>query len=866
MTLVSGARLGPYEIISPIGAGGMGEVYRGRDARLNRDVALKVLPEVFAKDAERMARFEREAQVLASLNHPNIAQLYGLEERALVMEYVPGETLEGIGPLPVDEALHLARQIAEALEYAHEKGIVHRDLKPANIKITPEGQVKVLDFGLAKALDDEPESVNPSHSPTLSLAATRAGVILGTAGYMSPEQARGAAVDKRADIWSFGVVLYEMLTGRHTFHGETVSDTLAAVLKTDPDWSALPAGAPVRLLRRCLERDRKQRLRDIGDVRLEIDEILHAPPEQRAAPAPAAAPPKSRERLAWAAAAGLFLAVLAVSFLHFREKPAEVRPVRFQIFPPPKTTYAAVDSPVLSPDGHRLVFSAGATQDKPSLWLRSLDTLAAQPLPGTEAGYLPFWSPDGRFIAFFADQKLKKVDTTGAPPQTLCDIGPGRGGTWSQDGTILFASVGNPLRRVPAAGGEPKPVLRLDSAPQEMQIYPWFLPDGRHFLYYSGFADAGKSGIRSGSLDSAETRPVLAAQTNFAFAPPGFLLFARQQTLMAQAFDAGKLHVSGDPFPVAEGVGRFVGTGARFSVSQTGVLVWRGGGSASTQIASYTRDGKRLAAAGEPRSIWQFSLSPDEKRLALEVADTRSNNRDIWLLELTGSIFSRVTSDPATETDPVWSPDGRELVFASSRKGRPDLYRKVVGGPPEELLLESADAKYPAQWLPGGSIGFLTQNGKSFFRLPLAGDRKPVLLFQSEFDKDQLSVSPDGRWVAYNSSESGRPEVYIASFPGFTERRQISNSSGCQPLWRKDGKELFYLTLEAKVMSVDIKGAATPEAGVPRQLFAVPVRVNPILSQYAVTADGRKFYFLESLDEGPVPMTVTLNWTTGLTR
>ncbi len=864
MTLADGALLGPYEIISPLGAGGMGEVYRARDARLNRDVALKVLLEVFAQDAERMARFEREAQVLASLNHPNIAQLYGLEDRALVMEYVPGETLQG--PLPLDDALAIARQIAEALEYAHEKGIVHRDLKLANIKITPEGQVKVLDFGLAKALDDDPSAVNPAHSPTLSLAATRAGVILGTAGYMSPEQARGTPVDKRADIWSFGVVLYELLTGRPTFRGETVSDTLAAVLKTDPDWSALPAGAPLHLLRRCLERDRKQRLRDIGDARLEIDEILHAPPAQPFAPAPAAVLPKSRERLAWAAAAALLVAGLAVSFVHFREKPADLRPVRFQIFPPPKTTYAISDSPIVSPDGRRLVFSAGATQDKPQLWLRSLDTLAMQPLPGTEGGFFPFWSPDSRFIAFFADQKLKKVDTTGAPPQTLCEMGPGRGGTWSQDSTILFGSVRNPLRRVPAAGGEPKPVLQLDSANQELQVWPWFLPDGRHFLYYSGVADAGKSGIRAGSLDSAETRPVLAAQSNFGFAPPGFLLFARQQTLMAQSFDAGKPQVSGDPFPVAEGVGRFAALGARFSISQTGVLAWRGGVSVSTQIASYARDGKRLAAAGEPRGIVQFALSPDEKRLALEAVDSRTNNRDIWLLELAGSIFSRVTSDPAPETDPVWSPDGRELVFSSGRKGTLNLYRKVVGGPPEEMLLESADQKYAAQWLPGGSIVFLNINGKSFSRLPLAGDRKPVPLFQSEFDKDQPAVSPDGRWVAYNSSESGRWEVYLASFPSFTERRQISNSSGCQPLWRRDGKELFYLTLEGKLMSVDIKPAATPEAGPARELFAVPVRVDPTRNQYAVTADGRKFYFLESLDEGPVPMTVTLNWTTGLTR
>ncbi|MBI3694479.1 MAG: serine/threonine-protein kinase [Acidobacteria bacterium] len=438
MTLAAGARLGPYEIVAPLGAGGMGEVYRARDARLGRDVALKVLPEVFAKDAERMARFEREAQMLASLNHPNIAALYGLEEsggvRALVMELVEGPTLaERIesGPIPPDEAIPIARQIAEALEAAHEKGIIHRDLKPANVKITGDGAVKVLDFGLAKALDDDPGSANPANSPTISLAATRAGVILGTAAYMSPEQARGAAVDKRADIWSFGVVLYEMLTGRQTFRSDTVADTLAAVLKTDPDWSALPAGVPPglrRLLRRCLERDRKQRLRDIGDVRLEIDEIMNAPSEQAGAPAPLAAPRKSRERLAWAAAAALLLAVVAVSFLHFRERPGEVRPVRFQIFPPPKTTYATFDYPVLSPDGRRLVFSAGATQDKPLLWLRSLDTLALQALPGADGATRPFWSPDSRFIAFFADQKLKKVDTTGAPPQTLCEVGIGIGG------------------------------------------------------------------------------------------------------------------------------------------------------------------------------------------------------------------------------------------------------------------------------------------------------------------------------------------------------------------------------------------------------------------------------------------------------
>ena len=522
MSLTSGSKLGPYEILALLGAGGMGEVYRASDPRLDREVAIKVLPQAFARDPQRVARFEREARVLASLNHPGIAAIYGFERAGeipfLVMELVKGETLRG--PLPLEEAPGIARQLAEAVEAAHEKGVVHRDLKPANIKITPEGKVKVLDFGLAKAFLDEAREGDPAHSPTLSLAATRAGTILGTAAYMSPEQARGRPLDRRTDIWSFGAVLYEMLAGKQAFGGDDVTDSLAAVVRAEPDWSAIPPAAPERLrylLRRCLTKDPRERLRDIGEARV----ILNEP--DRSLPVAAQTAPRQSVVLPWVAAAAALLVAAALAVALFRRPPVEAQTVRFAVPAPEKTTIGTTgphNVPAISPDGRRLAFAA-LSGGRQMLWVRQLDSLAAQALPGTEAATYPFWSPDSRFIGFFAAGKLKKIDISGGPPQTLCDAGRHGGGTWNRDGAIVFSLDGKPLQRVSAAGGVPGEVTALDASRQEhTHAYPWFLPYGRRFLYTALSNQREKSGVYVGSLDSRSApRLLLAGNTPAVYAP-----------------------------------------------------------------------------------------------------------------------------------------------------------------------------------------------------------------------------------------------------------------------------------------------------------------------------------------------------------
>jgi Tol biopolymer transport system component len=524
--------------------------------------------------------------------------------------------------------------------------------------------------------------------------------------------------------------------------------------------------------------------------------------------------------------------------------------------------------PVVSPDGRHVVYG-GENLSSNRLWIHSLDSLATQLLPETEEAFVLFWSPDSRFVGYSTRDKLKKIDISGGVPETVCNAEIRLGG-WNQEGIILFVSQAGNVHRVSAAGGEVKPVLDLDKSRQETgQYWPHFLPDGRHFLYLSVTADAGKSGIYVASLDSKETRRLISAESNASYAPPGFLIYGRDETLMAQPFDAGKLRITGDPFPVAEHVrpSRFVPSEFEFSVSQNGILVYSSGGSSNIQLAWHNRDGKRLASVGEPDACRQIALSPDEKRLAVERPDRAKNVWNVWILELSSGIFSRLTF--SNDNDPVWSPDGRELLFMSKRHGKMGIYRKVVGGDaPETLLFESdysISESIPEDWLPDGkSILFMNTNGIAFFQLPLSGDRKPVLLFKSEFEKNEPIVSPDGHWVAYNSGESGRWEVYVAPFPGFTEKRQVSNSGGGQALWRKDGKELFYLTLDGKMMAVSVKGGAAIETGIPKVLFQTRLTVNPRQDHYCVTGDGMRFLFGEDVGEVTHPVTVVLNWTAGL--
>ncbi len=878
MSLSNGTRLGPYEITAPLGAGGMGEVYRAHDARLHRDVALKVLPPVFANDPERMARFQREAQVLAALNHPNIAALYGLEEsdgiRALVMELVEGPTLAG--PLPCDEALPLARQIADALEYAHEKGVIHRDLKPANIKVTPGGTVKVLDFGLA-LLGDGGQGPG-SGVETVSATLTRAGALLGTAAYMPPEQAMGRPVDRRADIWSFGVVLFEMLTGRQIFAGQTAVETLAAVVRDEPPWEALPADTPAGVrwvLERCLEKDSRKRLRDIGEARF----ILEGSASQITTKTPRHQEEPRFSLVSWCLCGGiavLVLALAAVSFLHFRETPPEDRVLRYSLAPPEKTPaqYFA-----LSPDGRYLALAPPRGQNR--LWVRALDALAFQALPGTEDAGFPFWSPDSRYIGFFAGGKLKKVAVTGGPPQTLCDAQFGAGGTWNRDGVILFVpNRGFALHRVQAVGGMPSPIA--EKVGEARQRFPVFLPDGRHFLYSVIGSPDDKDGIYIAALDAPAGRRRLADVSSVVYAPPvaghrhGHLLFVRDGTLMAQPFDTKTLQPAGEVFPVAEQVTTVAGSSwAPVAVSDNGTLLYQTGrGAGRNQLAWFDRSGKNLGPLGPPYAGFELALSPDEKRVAFPRWDQRAANSDIWLHELARGTDTRFTFHASQNSNPVWSPDGNRIVFSSRRAKGMDLYLKDTSGAgQDELLLQSANSKYADQWSRDGK--FLVYQEWSpkarhdLWILPMTGERKPVAFLQTEFDEGHGQISPDGRWMVYDSDESGRHEVYVRPFPSGAGKWKVSTNGGARPRWRGDGKELFYLSPERALLAVTVKAGppAAFEPGVPQTLFessVVPLEPAAPFFLYDVTGDGRRFLIATRADQSAeAPLTLVVNWLAG---
>jgi serine/threonine protein kinase/Tol biopolymer transport system component len=896
MGLRIGTQLGPYEILSAIGAGGMGEVYRAHDGRLNRDVALKVLPEAFAADPDRMVRFEREARVLGALNHPNIAAIYGLEEfgsgRALVMELVEGQTLAdriAKGPIPIDEALPIAKQLSEALEYAHDHGVIHRDLKPANIKVTPDGTVKVLDFGLAKALMDEPVAADPRDSPTLSMAPTLAGAILGTAAYMSPEQAKGKPVDRRADIWAFGVVLFEMLTATPLYSAETAAEIVAAVMLKEPGFKALPNNTPPairNLLQRCLEKNLRQRLQHIGEARIVIEDVLSGA-------APAASPvvihPKSRERFYAALAAIAVVAALASAFLYFHGTTLETPLLRTTILPPENTTLdfnPGLGLPAVSPDGKRIVFGARTADGKAPLWVRSLDALTAQPLAGTDGATFPFWSPDSRFIAFFADGKLKKMDATGGPALTLADAPQGRGGSWSREGVIIFAPANTigPLLRVSSAGGESTPL------PAGEGRMPWFLPDGRHFLYQTlpGRADDqngnGNLAIRVGSLDGGESKVVMEAGSNALYAQ-GYLLFLRNATLMAQPFDAKRLATTAEAVPIAEQIQTVLnsGTVGVFSASETGMLAYHtGAGAGGLLLTWFDRNGKPGAALGEPANIIGFQFAPDRKSLAAAIQDP--SNTDIWIYDVSRGLRTRFTFDPAIDNNPVWSPDGRSIVFTSGRKGHFDLYRKSSNGSgAEELLYADNHEKTPTSWSPDGKFLLYYNNavagtGADVWALSLTPEQtgaplKPFLVLQTPFNEFDAQFSPDGRWIAYTSDESRRAEIYVTPFPpppsGSGGKRQISTAGGFLPRWRQDGKEIFYRGLDRRLMAAEVfPSGGTLEVGQVRPLFgATPYTTENINPLYDVSADGQHFLLrIFPEQKSGEPLTLVQNWTAGLRK
>jgi len=883
MPLAPATRLGPYEILSAIGAGGMGEVYRARDTRLDRTVAIKVLAEHLSSHPELRERFEREAKAISSLSHPHICALYdiGCQDGIdyLVMEHLQGDTLADRlkkGPLPIEQVLRHSIEIAAALDTAHRHGVIHRDLKPGNIMLTKTG-AKLLDFGLAKMIvaqtDAQVTALLTGTSPL-----TGQGTTVGTLQYMAPEQLEGAEADARSDIFALGAVMYEMATGKRAFEGKGQASLITAIMTAQPAPISTvrarsenaPPAALDHVVRVSLAKDPEERWQSARDVLAELKWTAESGSQVAASGSAAGRAVTRREWFGWTCAAVAMLVALGLAAVHFREKPAEASLMRFTVSPPEKMLLEWADAPVVSPDGRRYVFS-GILDGRRQLWLRSLDSAVAQPVAGSDDAFLPFWSPDSRFIAFFSGKKLKKTDPSVGLPKVLCDAPsfPG-GGAWGKSGVILFVGESGMLQRVSAESGEPRPVHEGGKAGLETgQAWPDFLPDGRHFLYLALDRDAARTGICLASLDSEERRLLIPAASSAKYAAPGFLIYSHEETLLAQRFDARSGRLAGEPFSIAEHVGRMtVAQGVQFSVSENGVLAYRiASGPVASQLAWYSRDGKRLAPVGEPGPFGGIVLSPDDKRLAVERTDSRLGTEDLWTLELGSGVFSRLTFDASDDTDPVWSPDGRQLLFASNRKDTFQIYRKTLGGGDEELVFASQEDQFPKAWSKDGrSAVVINESGKSFYELPLAGERKPHTILQSEFNKDGPHISPDGHWVAYTSIESGRWEVYIAQFPSLSEKRQVSSNSGSQALWRKDAKELFYLTMDGKLMVVEVRGGVTLETGPPKTLFQTPLRITATDSQYCVTGDGKRFIFREPASESVTPFSVVLNWTAAQKR
>ncbi len=875
MALKPGSRLDHYEIGEMIGKGGMGEVYRATDIRLPREVAIKTSQQQFSD------RFARETKVIASLNHPNICTLFDVGPNYLVMEMIEGPTLADrirSGPLSLDETAGIMRQVADALDYAHEKGVVHRDLKPANIKIRPNGVVKVLDFGLAKVGPTSAASGEPENSPTMTMAATEAGVVLGTAGYMSPEQATGKSVDKRADVWAFGVVFYEMLTGARMHKGDTAAEVMASVLKDEPDLTKVPAQAH-RLLKRCLEKDPTKRMRHVGDVMALLDDPPSGgvPPAQGVSSAP--------KKWLWVAvAAGVIVAGAAVALWAPWRKPAPTQAVRFEVGPAEKMTFIDQAAMAVSPDGRWMVFPANGEDGVQRYYIRAIDGVEVRALPGTEGAQGPAaWSYDSRWVIFSDGvTKLKKVDIQGGPPQNIADFSRHArlsGASWNSDGVIIAGTESSPILRVPASGGQTTPVTAL--APGESaHRWPQFLPDGKHFLYERVSTDAAKTGVYIGSIDvqpnQQSTQLLLASDRQAYYAPSpgggtGHLIFLRGATLMAQHFDPNKMTLSGEAAAIADGVDSFALTNhGLFSVSDTGTLVYRGGSGPQTQLTWFDFQGKPVSTLGDPGDYAFPAISPDGNRVAVAVGGTPS--RDIWILDVArGGASTRFTFDPARDDTPAWSPDGKSIAFSSNRGGQLDLYIKPSDGSGEEkLLLKTDEYKILQRWTKDGRFLLFDSTGprtaQDLWVLPFPNGAKPVPLLLTQFIEHWARVSPDGRWLAYSSTESGPNEVYVRPFTpqapaGTGAKWLVSKGGGVRPLWRPDGKELFYLN-GGQVMAVEIDTSKGFQAGTPRRMFAAPL--GAVNTSWDLSPDGKRFLFVAPPNAGYViPFTVVVNWAAG---
>jgi Tol biopolymer transport system component/predicted Ser/Thr protein kinase len=850
--------IGHYRIVSKLGEGGMGAVYRATDTRLNRDVALKVLTEALAKDADYLARFTREAQVLASLNHPNIAQIYGIEQGAIVMELVEGRTLEG--QFPVEAVIDYARQIAEALEAAHEKGVIHRDLKPANIKVTPEGVVKVLDFGLAKAVEPT-ATATAANSPTLTLRSTQLGVIMGTAGYMAPEQAAGKPVDKRADIWAFGVVLYEMLTGARLFGGETVAHTLADVLRAPIDLGKLPRETPANvrtLIERCLDRNLKTRLRDIGEARIALSRPVEGP---------AAAPGKPNRLIpvVVAAAALIGIADFAARYLS-KPAPTPGAIARFALLLPDGTTEISTGAAPMwipSPDGRNIVFPTAG--DKEHLWVREVGSAEARPLAKAALANFPFWSPDSQSVGYFSATGIERVSIADGSVRRICDTGPGvynrsgGGGAWSPNGSVVFSTGDGGLKQCPANGGTPTTVTTVDAALAESShLWPQFLPDGKHFLYLVRSENPESKAIYVQELGSARRVKVLANATRAMWAPPDWLLFSRDETLLAQRFDPATLRLSGEPVTVEPSVADNDSNGRSAFAVAAAVLVTR------PAVERFQHLIWRDRAGNETRSIpltglhSNLRLSPDERFASLNLTTRRPNSDNTWTVNLASGAVARAGFDPLEdEGGAAWSPDSRQFAYTRQNGG---ILRQDVGSPTPVEVAAGFSASAVRDWSPDGRYLVVTERSTlKTFLVPVSGGGKPEQVLDMPVQRTQHRVSPDGKWVAFTlGGGADRKEVWLAAFPSFADRQRISVNGGQFPVWRKDSRELVFVEADGTLVAIPF----SPGPGGPKRLFKLATVRRGYT--YAELADG-SFLVLEAGGaRNRTGNIVTLNWTLGL--
>ena len=895
MPLTSGTRLGPYEVISPAGAGGMGEVYRARDTRLERTVAIKILPEHLSCNPEAKQRFDREARAISSLNHPNICTLYDVGHQDgidyVVMEFLEGETLADRltkGPLSPEQVLKYGIEICEGLEKAHRGGVTHRDLKPGNVMLTKTG-AKLMDFGLAKAASVKPASSltatlsGPSADrPSADQPLTARGMIVGTFQYMSPEQIEGKEADARSDIFALGAVLYEMATGKRAFEGKSTTSVIAAILERNP--APISAVRPMfpraldNVVRTCLEKDPDDRWQSIRDLRTNLEWIAEG---NGAVALSAAHHSPWRERAAWMLAVALLCAVAIFAVGRYRS-PAAGETVHFSVNPPEKAVFSGppnITVPVpqfaLSPDGRAIVFVANSTGGDPVIWLRSMDQVTARPLPGTEHAQFPFWSPDSRWLGFFAEGKLKKIPGAGGPVQVLADVADAFGGSWGAGDNVIFGKLSSSIFRVSSSGGIVTEVTKMDTI-QKAHRWPQFLPDGRHFLFHVQGGDPERRGIYVGSLEGGTQKFLLRTESSALYAWPGYLLYLEGDTLLGQGFDAVHLELKGEPFTVAEHVGRSTGFNIGVSASGTGMLAYAAAMLQRGRLTWFDRAGNSLNSVGVEGDYSDFRLSHDGQMLAVSLVDPKVWNPDIWLIDLMRGGPSRFTVGSDLSAAPVWSPDGARIVFRTNRNGQTELYAKSAGGGGNEEVVLTYGTQHEAgidtpnlvcsDWSPDGRyvIASVPQQstGDDLWLIPMmSGDKKPFKFLGLPADQIHANFSPDGHFVAYTSNESGRYQVYVQTFPLSDRKWQVSTDGGYEPRWRGDGREIYYLSEDRKLMAVSV--GAGPSFAVPKMLFQtrVPEGVTSRRTHYVPSRDGQRFLInTQSNDATPNPITVVLNW------